>query len=415
MTNDGVAAPAAAPDACDRSDVKRLADGRFTVLSNAALRDERLSYRARGILAAALSHADGFDLTRRWIDTHGTEGRDAITSAIGELRRLGYVRDLFTGGRALSRRLLWSDQPLPEASDGPVRLETRCTENPSNGKPVALETRGTGNPSHNKKTNFQEDQESQEDQPEEDPPTPPASGGTATWVPLPVWSFGPGNPEPEAPAALPVDDPISAARSDQLEVPGAPKRKRSASATRYWDLAPEDEAVAADLAGLPPAVAAGCLNWWNEARRSKHGSKATWTRTAWLGSVARLRALAERSPADALRLVEAGVESGWQALKAEYLQPISRGGGRPQLQPEDYLNPDGTASLLNPHDARGRAAVLSHQARMARWVAEQQAGGVDPNANPFATLVEAPADQPPSSALARAVQAITITAAREAA
>jgi hypothetical protein len=146
------------------SEVRRLSDGQFTMLSNVALRDARLSYRARGILAAALSHSDGFDLTRRWLDGHGTEGRDAITVAIGELRALGYVRDSFTAGHAIERRLIWTDEPTQEAQ---TPVKTRATENPSDGKPVARKTRPTENPSHSKKTNVQEDQEIQEDQPKE--------------------------------------------------------------------------------------------------------------------------------------------------------------------------------------------------------------------------------------------------------
>jgi hypothetical protein len=153
------------------NEVRRLSDGQFTMLSNAALRDARLSYRARGILAAALSHADGFNLTRRWLDSHGTEGRDAITVAISELRALGYVADSYGSGKAPDRRLIWTDEPAtgpaPTCNGFSVALKTRPTENPSDGKSVALKTRPTENPSHIKKTISKEDQENQEDQPKE--------------------------------------------------------------------------------------------------------------------------------------------------------------------------------------------------------------------------------------------------------
>jgi hypothetical protein len=139
---------------------RRRADGHYTTIANAALRDARLSFRARGVLAACLTHSEGFTLTRAWIDSHGTEGRDAITAAIAELRTYGYVEDHYQGGEnPIQRRLVWTDDP--------VALKTRATENPCDGKPVRLKTRATENPSHIKKTNLQEDQENQEEQLEE--------------------------------------------------------------------------------------------------------------------------------------------------------------------------------------------------------------------------------------------------------
>jgi hypothetical protein len=70
------------------------------------------------------------------------------------------------------------------------------------------------------------------------------------------------------------------------------------------------------------------VQWWNESRKSKHGAKATWTEAAWVASVQRVANL----PTDLqLALCRAGVESGWQALKLEYLQ--GQGSGRVQPVP----------------------------------------------------------------------------------
>lgn len=227
----------------------------------------------------------------------------------------------------------------------------------------------------------------------QEPPLPPAGGGNTAPTSPALDSQLIGKPEPEAPAALPVDDPSGVAQPAQPDVPAAPaespKRKRSASGSRYWDLSPED--VATDLEGLPASLAAGLLSWWNEARRSKHGARATWTRAAWQGSVARVRALHQQNPADAERLVQAGVESGWQALKADYLQPIAGRvgaplGGRRQPQVEDYLGPDGIVKP-GPSTARGQAAVISFRNQEALWQERQRARGVanpGPVPNPFA-------------------------------
>jgi len=73
----------------------------FTQIFNAALRDKRLSWRARGVLAGLLTHSDGFGITIEQLakgGTHGPqaglklgEGRDAIRSALGELETFGYL------------------------------------------------------------------------------------------------------------------------------------------------------------------------------------------------------------------------------------------------------------------------------------------------------------------------------------
>ena len=50
---------------------------KFTMILNEAIRDSRLSWRAKGILAGCLSHDSGFKFNKAWILNHGTEGRDA--------------------------------------------------------------------------------------------------------------------------------------------------------------------------------------------------------------------------------------------------------------------------------------------------------------------------------------------------
>lgn len=113
---------------------------KFTMILNEAIRDSRLSWRAKGILAGCLSHNNGFKFNKTWIMSHGTEGRDAVTAALAELREFGYLEDKVVRcektGKVISRELVFRDRPT-------VRLETRltgnqATGNPSYGKPVAL-------------------------------------------------------------------------------------------------------------------------------------------------------------------------------------------------------------------------------------------------------------------------------------
>lgn len=92
-----------------------------------------------------------------------------------------------------------------------------------------------------------------------------------------------------------------------------PRRRAQERAAGFHPVALAD--IADDVRGLPGELVDVLLLWWNTARRSRHGAKATWTRNAWDQSLARVRAL---SPEAAMQLAQAGAEFGWMALKPEY-------------------------------------------------------------------------------------------------
>lgn len=74
-------------------------EGNFTIIPNAALRDDRLSYTARGVLTELLSRPNGWETNadalseraRRQRGNRSGEGRRAMRAAFSELEAAGYM------------------------------------------------------------------------------------------------------------------------------------------------------------------------------------------------------------------------------------------------------------------------------------------------------------------------------------
>lgn len=66
-------------------------ESHYTQIPNAWLRDTRLSYKARGLLAELMTHAPGFKVSRQRLARNGQDGDRAIRTAIAELEAAGYL------------------------------------------------------------------------------------------------------------------------------------------------------------------------------------------------------------------------------------------------------------------------------------------------------------------------------------
>lgn len=115
----------------------RLASN-FTILSNAVINDDRLTFRARGVLVWLLSKPDDWRTRSDSIAAHSPkEGRDAIRATLRELAELGYlVREKIQNerGQWMTFQTIYEE---PFAHPGPEKPTCGSADN---GQPGALQS-----------------------------------------------------------------------------------------------------------------------------------------------------------------------------------------------------------------------------------------------------------------------------------
>lgn len=89
----------------------------FTMISNVGLRDERLSYKAKGILAYMLSLPDDWVFYESELVKHSTDGKASVKSGLKELQETGYLtRKRRRDDKGHLKEAMWeiSDEPMSD-------------------------------------------------------------------------------------------------------------------------------------------------------------------------------------------------------------------------------------------------------------------------------------------------------------
>lgn len=91
----------------------------FTRILNSSIRDARLSFKARGLLAFMIGQPHNWQTRVGWIEEQTTEGREAIRSAITELEKFGYLtREKRRAEKGLHDGYIWHWHEEPSTGDG---------------------------------------------------------------------------------------------------------------------------------------------------------------------------------------------------------------------------------------------------------------------------------------------------------
>ena len=76
----------------DTKFIKTKKEKNYTVLDNTFIKDERLSWKAKGLMTYLLSLPDDWTIHFSEIEKHSTDGKSALRTAINELKEYGYLK-----------------------------------------------------------------------------------------------------------------------------------------------------------------------------------------------------------------------------------------------------------------------------------------------------------------------------------
>lgn len=114
-------------------------DNKFTIISNNAVQDNRLSWKARGIFTYLWSMPDDWNFYETEVAKHATDGRDSLRSGLAELKKYGYLkseRERLSNGRLGSS--IWILNDVPNKVENPIPMLGNTTQ----GLPLSEKSTG---------------------------------------------------------------------------------------------------------------------------------------------------------------------------------------------------------------------------------------------------------------------------------
>lgn len=125
------------------SQFRTLPQRDYAIIRNEALRDPRLSLKAKGALAMMLSFPPDWTYRQTHLETLSADGRDALRAAIRELEDLGYIRreqQHAEHGRFARVDYVVGDIPTADGFSGDGKPGDGLS---GDGKPATTKTEGT--------------------------------------------------------------------------------------------------------------------------------------------------------------------------------------------------------------------------------------------------------------------------------
>lgn len=113
-------------------------DSNFTMISNVGLKDNRLSFKAKGLLSYMLSLPDDWIFYESEIVNHATDGKQSVRTGMKELEKFGYlVKEQKRNSKGKFAKIDWvvSDEPINgDTTTFQPSTTFPSTDNPSTDK-----------------------------------------------------------------------------------------------------------------------------------------------------------------------------------------------------------------------------------------------------------------------------------------
>jgi hypothetical protein len=126
----------------DKKIFRRAIKKDFVRIQNDILINDKLSWKAKGLLCFMLSRKDDWEFHKVQVQKYSTDGRDSTISAFNELIKAGYVKQIRKRdgrGKFVTFDYLVYDKPITESpfTDNPF------TEKPNTENPHLVTTQGS--------------------------------------------------------------------------------------------------------------------------------------------------------------------------------------------------------------------------------------------------------------------------------